>query len=56
MLSTPMTCRARLSSLSHLIAEGHRDIWFIGDVELPWYARCAQGYRKACRKPALSRA
>jgi LacI family transcriptional regulator len=31
---------------SHLIAEGHRDIWFIGDSELPWYARCAQGYRE----------
>lgn len=30
----------------HLIAEGHRDIWFIGDNDLPWYARCAQGYRK----------
>lgn len=32
---------------SHLISEGHRDIWFIGDVELPWYARCAQGYRQS---------
>jgi DNA-binding LacI/PurR family transcriptional regulator len=31
---------------SHFIAEGHRDIWFVGDVELPWYARCAEGYRK----------
>lgn len=30
---------------SHLIADGHRDIWFIGDIELPWYARCAEGYR-----------
>ena len=30
---------------SQLIADGHRDIWFIGDVELPWYARCARGYR-----------
>lgn len=32
---------------SHLIGEGHRDIWFIGDIELPWYARCAQGYRQS---------
>ena len=31
---------------AHLIADGHRDIWFIGDVALPWYARCAQGYRQ----------
>jgi DNA-binding LacI/PurR family transcriptional regulator len=38
---------------SHLIAEGHRDIWFIGDVELPWYARCAEGYRKAMSQAAL---
>lgn len=28
----------------HLIEDGHRDIWFIGDSDLPWYARCAQGY------------
>jgi DNA-binding LacI/PurR family transcriptional regulator len=38
---------------SHLIAEGHSDIWFIGDVELPWYARCAEGYRKAMSQAAL---
>jgi LacI family transcriptional regulator len=31
----------------HLIQEGHRDIWFIGDVELPWYRRCAQGYQQS---------
>jgi DNA-binding LacI/PurR family transcriptional regulator len=38
---------------SHLIAGGHRDIWFIGDVELPWYARCAQGYRECMLKAGL---
>ena len=38
---------------SHLIAEGHRDIWFIGDIELPWYARCAEGYRKAMSQATL---
>lgn len=32
---------------SQLIADGHRDIWFIGDVELPWYARCARGYSQS---------
>ncbi len=31
---------------SQLIADGHRDIWFIGDIDLPWYARCAEGYRQ----------
>ena len=29
-----------------LISRGHRDIWFIGDTDLPWYARCAKGYRQ----------
>ena len=38
---------------SHLIADGHRDIWFIGDVELPWYARCAEGYRKSMLQAGL---
>ncbi len=38
---------------SELIANGHRDIWFIGDVELPWYARCAQGYRESMRRARL---
>jgi LacI family transcriptional regulator len=38
---------------NHLIAEGHRDIWFIGDVELPWYARCAEGYRKGMLQAGL---
>jgi LacI family transcriptional regulator, galactose operon repressor len=32
---------------NHLIAQGHRDIWFIGDTDLPWYARCCQGYRQS---------
>jgi DNA-binding LacI/PurR family transcriptional regulator len=38
---------------SELISNGHRDIWFIGDVELPWYARCAQGYRDSMRRAGL---
>jgi LacI family transcriptional regulator len=37
----------------HLIEEGHKDIWFIGDVELPWYARCAQGYRESMTQAGL---
>ncbi len=32
---------------NHLISQGHRDIWFFGDIELPWYARCAKGYRQS---------
>lgn len=37
----------------HLIAGGHRAIWFIGDVELPWYARCAEGYRRSMLRAGL---
>jgi LacI family transcriptional regulator len=38
---------------SHLIADGHRHIWFIGDAELPWYARCAEGYRNCMLQAGL---
>ncbi|HVT94775.1 MAG TPA: LacI family DNA-binding transcriptional regulator [Bryobacteraceae bacterium] len=38
---------------AHMIAGGHRDIWFIGDTELPWYARCAQGYRDCMERHGL---
>ena len=37
----------------HLIAQEHKDIWFIGDTDLPWYARCAKGYRAAMIKSGL---
>ncbi len=37
----------------HLIDDGHRDIWFIGDIELPWYRRCAQGYRQTMNEAGL---
>jgi hypothetical protein len=29
------------------------EIWFIGDSELPWYARCAQGYRESMVQAGL---
>jgi DNA-binding LacI/PurR family transcriptional regulator len=38
---------------SQLISDGHRDIFFIGDIELPWYARCAQGYRQSMMQAGL---
>lgn len=37
----------------YLIDEGHSDIWFIGDSELPWYARCAKGYRECMIQAGL---
>lgn len=36
-----------------LIADGHRDIWFIGDTDLPWYARCAKGYIQGMQSTGL---
>lgn len=38
---------------ANLIAAGHRDIWFFGDLQLPWYARCAEGYRAAMQAAGL---
>jgi len=38
---------------SLLIADGHRDIWFIGDTDLPWYFRCAQGYQQSMSNSGL---
>ncbi|MHB1938553.1 MAG: LacI family DNA-binding transcriptional regulator [Acidobacteriaceae bacterium] len=31
----------------YLISLGHRDIWFVGNVRLPWFARHYEGYRHA---------
>jgi len=39
---------------ARFIADGHRDIWFIGDVDLPWYARCAKGYRQSMVQAGLT--
>jgi len=38
---------------NHLISQGHRDIWFFGDLSMPWYTRCAQGYRSAMSQANL---
>src|SRR5947209_14894550 len=39
---------------SQLIADGHRDIWFIGDIALPWYARCAKGFRQSMLQAGIA--
>lgn len=31
----------------HLISLGHRDIWYVGNCRLPWFARRYEGYRRA---------
>jgi LacI family transcriptional regulator len=42
-----------LELTSSLIAQGHRHIWYIGDLRLPWYAHCAEGYRRAMTAAGL---
>jgi LacI family transcriptional regulator len=37
----------------YLIAQGHSAIWYIGNQHLPWFARCAEGYRRAMKDAAL---
>src|SRR5580704_8620325 len=37
----------------HLIAQGHSAIWFIGNLRLPWFARCAKGYEEAMKDAGL---
>jgi DNA-binding LacI/PurR family transcriptional regulator len=37
----------------YLIVQGHRNIWYIGNQRLPWFARCAAGYRQAMMEADL---
>jgi DNA-binding LacI/PurR family transcriptional regulator len=37
----------------YLIGLGHRDIWFVGNTRLPWFARCFAGYRSAMDEAGL---
>ncbi len=37
----------------YLIAQGHRNIWYIGNQRLPWFARCARGFRQAMKDADL---
>ncbi len=32
---------------NYLISLGHQHIWFVGNIRLPWFARCYEGYRRA---------
>jgi DNA-binding LacI/PurR family transcriptional regulator len=38
----------------YLTSLGHKDIWFVGDVGLPWFARCYSGYRSAMESEGKS--
>ena len=37
----------------HLQNLNHRDIWFVGNDRLPWFARCYQGYTRAMEEAGL---
>lgn len=37
----------------HLIGLGHRQICYVGNVQLPWFSRCHAGYRKAMEEAGL---
>ncbi len=37
----------------HLLALGHRDIWYVGNCRLPWYALRYAGYRQAMERAGL---
>ena len=38
---------------SYLLQLGHREIWFVGDTSLPWYANRHAGYCSAMRTSAI---
>jgi DNA-binding LacI/PurR family transcriptional regulator len=37
----------------YLIGLGHRNIWFVGNTRLPWFARCFEGYQRAMHESGL---
>ena len=37
----------------YLIGLGHRDIWFIGNIRMPWFARHFEGYRRTMTAAGL---
>jgi DNA-binding LacI/PurR family transcriptional regulator len=38
----------------YLIGLGHRHIAFVGNIRLPWFARCFAGYRRAMEEAGLA--
>lgn len=37
----------------YLMGLGHRDIWFVGNTRLPWFARCFNGYLRSMQAAGL---
>ena len=38
----------------YLIGLGHRQVWFVGNTRLPWFARCCEGYSRAMLEAGLT--
>jgi DNA-binding LacI/PurR family transcriptional regulator len=38
----------------HMLSLGHRDLWYVGNMHLPWYARRYQGYARAMEEAGIS--
>jgi DNA-binding LacI/PurR family transcriptional regulator len=38
----------------YLIGLGHRHVWFVGNIGLPWFARCFAGYKRAMEEAGLA--
>jgi len=38
----------------YLLAQGHRRIWYVGDLERPWMSRAGEGYRRAMQEAGLT--
>lgn len=41
------------SATEYLLAQGHRAIGFVGNLRLPWYARCYDGYARSMKLAGL---
>jgi DNA-binding LacI/PurR family transcriptional regulator len=42
-----------MDATRYLIGLGHRDICFVGNTRMPWFARCFEGYRRAMDESGL---
>jgi DNA-binding LacI/PurR family transcriptional regulator len=45
--------RGAVDMTRYLIGLGHRNIYFLGNIRLPWFARCYEGYTRAMNEAGL---
>jgi DNA-binding LacI/PurR family transcriptional regulator len=45
--------RGAVDMTRYLIGLGHRNIYFLGNIRLPWFARCYAGYTRAMNESGL---